>query len=52
MQTEAVKRAQKKYDEKRKTSRTFFLVRFNKEEAEEIDRVIKEHKFQKNGLYS
>lgn len=47
MQTDAVKRAQKKYDEKRKASRTFFLVRFSKEEAEEIDRVIKDHKIQK-----
>lgn len=46
MQTEAIKRAQKNMT-KNGRQVVHFLVRFSKEEAEEIDRVIKDHKIQK-----
>lgn len=47
MRSESLKRAQQKYDQKRKANRKAFTVTFTKEETEEIDRVIKEHKIQK-----
>lgn len=47
MRSESLKRAQQKYDQKRKENRKVFTVTFTKEETEAIDRIIKEHKIQK-----